>query len=55
MSSFMRAAIFEGNGILSVKDVPIPMLQKPDQLLLKVEAASICGSDLHGLSVPPGQ
>ena len=55
MSSFMRAAIFEGNGVLSVKDVPIPQLQKPDQVLLKVEAASICGSDLHGLSVPPGQ
>ncbi|MGN1014491.1 MAG: zinc-binding dehydrogenase [Butyricicoccus sp.] len=55
MNTTMRAAIFEGNGILTVKDVPIPQIQKDTQLLLKVEAASICGSDLHGLSVPPGQ
>jgi threonine dehydrogenase-like Zn-dependent dehydrogenase len=51
----MRAAIFEGNGILTVKDVPIPQIRRDTQLLLKVEAASICGSDLHGLAVPPGQ
>ncbi|MCQ5128493.1 alcohol dehydrogenase catalytic domain-containing protein [Butyricicoccus faecihominis] len=55
MSNLMRAAIFEGNGVLTVKSVPIPQLQRDTQLLLKIEAASICGSDLHGLAVPPGQ
>ena len=55
MQGLMRAAIFEGNGVLSVQSVPIPTIQTDSQLLLKVEAASICGSDLHGLSVPPGQ
>lgn len=55
MSNLMRAAIFEGNGVLTVKSIPIPNIQKDTQLLLKVEAASICGSDLHGLAVPPGQ
>lgn len=55
MSDLMRAAIFEGNGVLNVKSVPIPKIQRDTQLLLKVEAASICGSDLHGLAVPPGQ
>ena len=55
MSNLMRAAIFEGNGVLTVKSVPIPTIERDTQLLLKVEAASICGSDLHGLAVPPGQ
>ena len=55
MSETMRAAIFEGNGVLTVKTVPIPQIQRDTQLLLRVDAASICGSDLHGLSVPPGQ
>lgn len=55
MNQTMRAAIFEGNGVLTVKDIPIPAIQRDTQLLLKVDAASICGSDLHGLAVPPGQ
>lgn len=55
MDNLMRAAVFEGNGVLTVKSLPIPKLRTDTQILLKVEAASICGSDLHGLAVPPGQ
>ena len=55
MKKTMRAAVFEGEGVLTVKDVPYPVIKNPHQLILKVEAASICGSDLHGLTVPPGQ
>jgi threonine dehydrogenase-like Zn-dependent dehydrogenase len=55
MQSTMKAAIFEGEGVLTVKEVPVPKITKPTQILMKVEAASICGSDLHGLAVPPGQ
>lgn len=51
----MKAAVFEGNGILKYKDMPVPELQLENDVLVKVEAASICGSDLHILSVPPGQ
>lgn len=51
----MRAAVFEGEGVLKVKDMPYPVIKNPHQLIIKVEAASICGSDLHGLAVPPGQ
>ncbi|MCI9357305.1 MAG: alcohol dehydrogenase catalytic domain-containing protein [Lachnospiraceae bacterium] len=51
----MRAAVFEGEGVLKIKDVDYPVIKKPTQLIIKVEAASICGSDLHGLAVPPGQ
>ncbi len=51
----MKAAIFEREGVLRVKDVPMPEVRRPDDVVIKVEAASICGSDIHGLAVPPGQ
>ena len=51
----MRAAVFRGNGVMEVADVPKPKIQRPDEVLLRVRAASICGSDLHVLSIPPGQ
>lgn len=51
----MKAAIFEGEGVLTVKDIPKPQIRRPDEVIIKVEAASICGSDIHGLAVPPGQ
>lgn len=53
--STMLAAVFEGNGILNVKEVPKPQITHPDEVLIRVGAASICGSDLHVLHVPPGQ
>lgn len=51
----MKAAVFKGNGVLKVEDVEKPVITEPDEVVLKIIAASICGSDLHVLSVPPGQ
>jgi threonine dehydrogenase-like Zn-dependent dehydrogenase len=51
----MVAAVFKGNGILDVEEIQKPEIKKPDDVLIKVEAASICGSDLHILHIPPGQ
>lgn len=51
----MQAAVFEGNGVLRVKEVPKPSIQRGNQVLLRIKAASICGSDLQALRVPPGQ
>ncbi len=50
----MQAAVFAGKGRLELKDVPVPGIKGPDQVLLQVEAASICGTDVHILNVPPG-
>lgn len=50
----MLAAVFEGDGKLAVKEVPVPIIQDDHDVLLKVEAASICGTDVHILEVPPG-
>ena len=54
MSRTMKAAVFEGNGVFGVKEVPVPA-PAVKEVLVKIEAGSICGSDLHVLSVPPGQ
>ena len=54
MSKTMKAAVFEGNGVFCVKEVPVPS-PAAKEVLVKIEAGSICGSDLHVLSVPPGQ
>ncbi|WP_122790463.1 zinc-dependent alcohol dehydrogenase [Intestinibacillus sp. Marseille-P6563] len=51
----MQAAVFKGNGVLELEQVEIPKIEHPDQVLLQVRAASICGSDIHALHVPPGQ
>jgi threonine dehydrogenase-like Zn-dependent dehydrogenase len=49
----MRAAVYEGNGRLVVKDVPDPV-PGPDEVLIEVEACGVCGSDVQIISVPPG-
>ncbi|MCP4396421.1 MAG: alcohol dehydrogenase catalytic domain-containing protein [bacterium] len=50
----MKAAVFEAPGELKLTTAPIPEIKRNDDVLLKVEAASICGTDMHILHVPPG-
>jgi len=50
----MLAAVFEGEGKLTLKVVPVPKIERDDQVLLQVEAVSICGTDVHIVEVPPG-
>jgi 2-desacetyl-2-hydroxyethyl bacteriochlorophyllide A dehydrogenase len=50
----MLAAVFEGQGALALKEVPVPKISAADQVLLEVEAASICGTDCQILKVPAG-
>ncbi len=54
MEQTMTAAVFEGQGKLTLKQVPVPKIINPDDVLLKVEAAAVCGTDVHILSVPAG-
>lgn len=49
----LRAAVFEGDGQLVVRDVPDAAISVPTDVLIQVEACGICGSDLHMLAVPP--
>jgi threonine dehydrogenase-like Zn-dependent dehydrogenase len=43
----MRALTYHGSHDVKVDNVPDPILQEPDDILLKVTATAICGSDLH--------
>ena len=50
----MRAAVFEGSGVVRLQDVPKPTLTGAEDVIIEVEACGICGTDLQILNVPPG-
>lgn len=50
----MKAAVFEGTGSFVLKQVPVPQIQRADQIRIEVEAVSICGTDVHITANPPG-
>ncbi|MCU1274943.1 MAG: putative zinc-type alcohol dehydrogenase-like protein YjmD, partial [Bryobacterales bacterium] len=50
----MQAVVFRGEGKWAVESVAVPQVRADDDVLLKVDRGSICGTDLHILSVPPG-
>lgn len=52
-NSLMRVPVFQGEGRLQTLERPIPRLQSPDDVLVRVEACGICGTDLNILAVPP--
>lgn len=54
MKETMRAAVFEGEGRLVLKEVPVPKIERPDQMIGKIEVCSICGTDIHMTNVPAG-
>ncbi|WP_028784954.1 zinc-dependent alcohol dehydrogenase [Thalassobacillus devorans] len=43
----MKAVTFQGKENMQVKDVEAPSIQKPDDMIVKITASGICGSDLH--------
>lgn len=49
----MHVPIFTGEGKLSYEDRPIPQITSLDDVLLRIEASGICGTDLNILAVPP--
>jgi L-iditol 2-dehydrogenase len=43
----MKAALLTGIRELEIRDVPRPSIAHPEDVLLRVEAVGVCGSDLH--------
>ncbi len=43
----MRALTYHGTRDVRVESVPDPIIQEPDDVILRVTATAICGSDLH--------
>jgi S-(hydroxymethyl)glutathione dehydrogenase/alcohol dehydrogenase len=48
----MKAAVFHRPGKITYDTVPDPRIEQPGDVILKVTATAICGSDLHILSGP---
>jgi len=45
----MKAVFFKGKHQIEVCEVPDPKITAPDEVLVRIQAAGICGSDLHFL------
>ena len=43
----MKALVYGGPGIKEWKEVPDPQIQQPTDVIVKMEATTICGTDLH--------
>ena len=54
MKDRMRAAVFEGEGVLKIKEVDVPKIKRGDEIIVKIELCSICGTDVRIMAVPPG-
>jgi alcohol dehydrogenase len=50
----MRAVVFPSPGSVDVVEVPDPVLEHPADVLLRMTAAGICGSDLRSLQITDG-
>src|SRR5664279_4333050 len=43
----MRALTFQAPGRVSIEDRPKPELQDSEDVVLRIDASGVCGSDLH--------
>lgn len=48
----MKALVYHGPGQRSWDTVPNPTIQTPTDAIVKIDTATICGTDLHILDVP---
>ena len=53
MSEKMKAIEFEATGRYRLIEKSVPCICQSDELLIKIDAASICGSDINILNDPP--
>ena len=51
----MKALVLEEYMKFAFKEYPDPKLRAPDDVLIRVRAASICGSDVHGMDGSTGR
>ncbi|KAM0261760.1 hypothetical protein ACHAPA_009655 [Fusarium lateritium] len=43
----MKAVVFDGPYKISVQDRPVPQIQNPEDVIVKVNMTALCGSELH--------
>ncbi|MGQ9730539.1 MAG: NAD(P)-dependent alcohol dehydrogenase, partial [Candidatus Zipacnadales bacterium] len=49
MAKTMLAAVLHKAHDLRLEQVPVPQIEKPDEVLVKIGAVGVCGSDVHFL------
>ena len=54
MPETMQGIVFRGEGRWGLESLPLPRIGALDDVLLKVDRASVCGTDIHILATPPG-
>ena len=47
MRIVMKALVYRGPGVKALEDRPKPVLQNPDDAIVKIVKTTICGTDLH--------
>lgn len=50
----MKAVVFAGDGQVRVDSVPTPTISQPQDALVRVRRAAVCGTDLHAVAHPDG-
>ena len=43
----MKAVVYKGKNRVAVEEVPNPRIEAPDDAIIRITSAAICGSDLH--------
>ncbi|UKZ78809.1 hypothetical protein TrVFT333_006554 [Trichoderma virens FT-333] len=43
----MKAVVFDGPRSVSIQDRPVPQIQDEEDIIVKVSATALCGSELH--------
>ena len=51
----MRAIVYDEPWKMSVKEVPYPEFEDDSDIIVKVGAVGICGSDIHGYTGATGR
>ena len=54
-NSSMQALMFTAIKEQKLVEVPLPTIEQPDEVLLKVKSVGVCGSDLHGYTGHSGR
>jgi threonine dehydrogenase-like Zn-dependent dehydrogenase len=49
----VKAAVFVGEGTVEIEDRDAPIVERPDDVVVKVAANGLCGSDLRAFETPP--
>ena len=51
----MRAVVFKEPHVVAVEDRPIPQIEEPTDVIVKVMYTALCGSELHVFRVSTNQ